>query len=198
MLRIILSFILVVFTSLSLAQVSRLSPAEGLSQSYVNTLLVDDNGYLWLATEGGLNRYDGYQVLEVGGPNQDLNKMQIDRIYQDENGIIWIASGRAGLFSYDPEKDSYRRYTSAPESEEDYFKNSVFQMLSKSRYELWLGRAQNVAVMDTRTGNITQEIMLPVEDRQMAVRGLLKHDNLLFIASAERLFVYNTDTEQLR
>ncbi|WP_125782312.1 EAL domain-containing protein [Pseudoalteromonas rubra] len=198
MLRIILSFILIVSAFFAHAQVSRLSPAEGLSQSYVNTLLFDDNGYLWLATEGGLNRYDGYQVLEVAGPNQDLNKMQIDRIYKDDNGIIWIASGRAGLFSYDPEQDSYRRYTSAPESEEDYFKNSVFQMLSKSKHELWLGRAQNVAVMDTRTGTITQEIVLPVEDPQIAVRGLLKHDNLLFIASAERLFVYNTDTEQLR
>ena len=44
----------VVASQATMAQVKRLSPSEGLSQSYVNTMLIDKSGYLWLATEGDL------------------------------------------------------------------------------------------------------------------------------------------------
>ncbi len=99
-------FICGLFSQPAFAQVKRLSTSEGLSQSYVNTMLIDDSGYLWLSTEGGLNRYDGYQVVHIKGPNGELEDAIIDRIYQDPQGYIWIASLQAGLFRYDPNTDS--------------------------------------------------------------------------------------------
>ena len=100
----------IVASQVAIAQVKRLSPSEGLSQSYVSTMLIDNSGYLWLATEGGLNRYDGYQVVHVAGPNGELNEAIIDVIYQDPAGYIWIASLVAGLFRYDPSTDSYQQF----------------------------------------------------------------------------------------
>lgn len=109
----IISCFIVFMTILSCqvgAQVKRLSPSEGLSQSYVNTMLIDNNGYLWLSTEAGLNRYDGYQVIPINGPNGELEEAIIDRIYQDPADHIWIASLLAGLFRYDPVTDSYQQF----------------------------------------------------------------------------------------
>ena len=70
--------ILLFCSHLANANVSRLSPAEGLSQSYVNTLLLDNQGFLWLATEAGLNRYDGHQVLHVSGPDGVLAEVVLN------------------------------------------------------------------------------------------------------------------------
>ena len=112
------------------AQVKRLSPSEGLSQSYVNTMLIDNNGYLWLSTEGGLNRYDGYHVIPINGPNGELEEAIIDRIYQDPEGQIWIASLLAGLFRYDPQTDTYQQYLKKPVTEEQILQQSVFTMLA--------------------------------------------------------------------
>ncbi len=39
---------------------SRLSTAQGLSQSRVDRIVQDDRGFMWFATQYGLNRYDGY------------------------------------------------------------------------------------------------------------------------------------------
>ena len=66
------------------AQVKRLSPSEGLSQSYVNTILIDKSGYLWVSTEAGLNRYDGYQIVPINGPDGELEEAN----KQDQ---IWVA-----------------------------------------------------------------------------------------------------------
>ena len=77
----ILSCCLVLITIVSCqagAQVKRLSPSEGLSQSYVNTILIDNNGYLWQSTEGGLNRYAGYKVTTKNGPNGKLEEAIIE------------------------------------------------------------------------------------------------------------------------
>ncbi|ESP93992.1 MULTISPECIES: EAL domain-containing protein [Pseudoalteromonas] len=196
--KYIVTFLIIIFSAVCTAQVSRISPAEGLSQSYVNTLLFDKKGYLWLSTEGGLNRYDGYQVLEVMGPNKALDKMQIDRIYQDPTGKIWIASGRAGLFSYHPEKDHYRQYIKAPASELDYIQNSVFQMLEKGPNELWLGRTKNVSVLNKETGEITEVIPIPGMTERSLVRGLLQFEDILYIATTEQLFAYHIPSARLK
>src|SRR4030088_2960853 len=41
-----------------------LTMRDGLSQSTVMSILQDSQGYLWLATESGLDRYDGYTIHE--------------------------------------------------------------------------------------------------------------------------------------
>src|SRR5580700_4587028 len=39
---------------------SRLSTAQGLSQTRVAQIVQDDRGFMWFGTQYGLNRYDGY------------------------------------------------------------------------------------------------------------------------------------------
>src|SRR5690349_20380405 len=50
-----------------------LTSRDGLSQSTVNGILQDSQGYLWLATESGLDRYDGNSVrvyhVQRGNPH---------------------------------------------------------------------------------------------------------------------------------
>src|ERR1044071_4767997 len=54
-----------------------LTMRDGLSQSTVMSILQDSQGFLWLATESGLNRYDGYSIREYrrerGRPNTLAN-----------------------------------------------------------------------------------------------------------------------------
>src|SRR5579863_6509443 len=39
-----------------------LSQSEGLSESTVTTVVQDNQGFVWLGTQNGLDRYDGYSV----------------------------------------------------------------------------------------------------------------------------------------
>ncbi|RLG35206.1 hypothetical protein DRN98_01630, partial [Methanosarcinales archaeon] len=48
-----------------------LSVEEGLSQSFARSIVQDDNGFIWIGTEAGINKYDGYsfRVYETDPEN---------------------------------------------------------------------------------------------------------------------------------
>ncbi|WP_405602321.1 MULTISPECIES: EAL domain-containing protein [unclassified Pseudoalteromonas] len=180
------------------AQVKRLSPSEGLSQSYVNTMLIDNNGYLWLSTEAGLNRYDGYQVLSINGPNGELEEAIIDRIYQDPDGHIWIASLLAGLFRYDPATDSYKQFITKPTSEEQIINQSVFSMLAVDNKTLWIGRGRDFAKLDIESGDITSIFELPSEYKDTLIRKLFHYNGYIFIGTTHGAYVFDIASKQIR
>jgi diguanylate cyclase (GGDEF)-like protein/PAS domain S-box-containing protein len=180
------------------AQIKHLSPNEGLSQSYVNTMLIDNNGYLWLSTEAGLNRYDGYQVLPINGPNGELEEAIIDRIYQDPEGQIWIASLLAGLFRYDPTTDTYKQHLPKPTSEEQIINESVFSMMAIDDKTLWLGRGRDFAKLDIATGEVTSIFQIPSDNENTLVRTLFHYHGYIFIGSSEGAYVYDIAKNQIR
>ena len=77
----------------------RLSLEQGLSQSAVYRILQDSRGYVWLATEDGLNRYDGLAFKVYRHSASDPNSLPPGYVWdlaEDGDGNIWIATG-AGL-----------------------------------------------------------------------------------------------------
>lgn len=65
---------------------------DGLSQSSINTLYQDTNGYMWIGTNDGLNRYNGYdfKVYSYNDKNKNSisNNFIID-VTEDNNRNIW-------------------------------------------------------------------------------------------------------------
>ena len=64
---------------------------DGLSSACVPKIIQDSQGFLWFATEGGLNRYDGYNIKHY-----DYGEKVIRTIFEDpaDSGkVLWIGSG---------------------------------------------------------------------------------------------------------
>jgi ligand-binding sensor domain-containing protein/signal transduction histidine kinase len=82
--------------------IEHLSIEDGLSQSVVQTILQDRDGFLWFGTQDGLNRYNGYQFTiyknEPDNPNS-LTQNYITALCEDDNGVIWIGTEK-GLNSF--------------------------------------------------------------------------------------------------
>jgi diguanylate cyclase (GGDEF)-like protein len=92
----------------------RLSLEQGLSQSAVMDVLQDRRGYIWLATEDGLNRYDstGFKVYKHDASDaSSLPDSFVWDVEEDSAGVIWIAT-RSGLASWDPTTDRIVRQES--------------------------------------------------------------------------------------
>lgn len=73
--------------------VSQFGMDEGLPQSSVNDIVQTQDGYIWLATNGGLVRFDGINFTTFNRSNTP--NMRFDRIiklYEDRQGALWITS----------------------------------------------------------------------------------------------------------
>lgn len=64
---------------------------KGLSEAVVNDMIQDEEGYLWIATSYGLNRFNGFSFRNYYEENGLLSN-DIQSLYQDRQGRIWIGT----------------------------------------------------------------------------------------------------------
>ncbi len=73
---------------------------EGLSNNTIYTILEDRDGFLWLGSRDGLNRFDGYECAIYKSSAQDSTSLSDNRIqclYEDKKGNIWVGLRRGGI-----------------------------------------------------------------------------------------------------
>lgn len=88
-----------------------LSLEDGLSQSTVNDSFQDSRGFMWFATQNGLNRYDGYTVKTYLRDRQNPQALESDFIWsiaEDAGGDLWLATEGAGLVHWARDQDRFR------------------------------------------------------------------------------------------
>lgn len=73
----------------------------GLPQNSVNAIVQTRDGYLWLATYGGLARFDGISFKSFNSSNiEAISSNRIHALYEDREGTLWIGSEGGGLIQY--------------------------------------------------------------------------------------------------
>ncbi|MBX3254017.1 MAG: histidine kinase [Chitinophagaceae bacterium] len=88
-------------------QFENYTTSNGLSDNRVTCFYKDRDGFMWIGTENGLNRFDGHSFLlyNAGMKKHILSNPYINDIEQDSNGRLWVAT-QNGLNVIDLEKDS--------------------------------------------------------------------------------------------
>jgi signal transduction histidine kinase/ligand-binding sensor domain-containing protein len=94
------------------------SVVDGLPENTGTSLLQSSDGYIWIGTQGGLARADGYG-LESFLPDPDdstsISNASIFTLFEDKRGRLWIGTSN-GLNQYEPWSQSFRRYLHDPSS----------------------------------------------------------------------------------
>lgn len=135
----------------------QISLEEGLSQSVVNAILQDRKGFLWVGTDDGLNRYDGYG-FKVYKPDLtdpfSISDRSITDIVEDEQGILWIATRMGGLNNYDPVSGKFAQYTHDKNDKQSIASNHV-TALWVDEGGLWIGTNNGLDFLDFKTNTFT-------------------------------------------
>ena len=93
--RIILSIIVLLIVQQpvfnQVVSFSHLNTSNGLSDNYIQSLVIDRKGFLWIGTGDGLNKYDGYNVTSWSTSSQSgLPSDTIRQLYCDSKSRIWV------------------------------------------------------------------------------------------------------------
>ncbi|HKI45718.1 MAG TPA: two-component regulator propeller domain-containing protein, partial [Balneolales bacterium] len=97
---------------------NRLTVKNGLPEGTVISMVQDKEGYIWMSTQQGLVRYDGYHARVYTMGIKDPHKMSIWSLFQDREGRLW-AGGSNTIYLYNRTLDRFTRYritSSIPDS----------------------------------------------------------------------------------
>ena len=93
----------------------RLSVGGEPFKKRVLSMAQDNYGFVWLGTDDGLYRYDGYTLRpyrhDPNNPQQSEREHRDTVIYKDRAGILWIGTGYGGLDRFDT---AQRRFHALP------------------------------------------------------------------------------------
>jgi ligand-binding sensor domain-containing protein/signal transduction histidine kinase/DNA-binding response OmpR family regulator len=120
---------------------NHITTENGLSKSSVTCILQDKQGFIWVGTFNGLNRYDGYNfaVYQYNQNDQrSLSHNYISSILEDDKGQLWVGTSD-GLNCYDRLSDSFKRYRYDKNKPGNISDNQIEVIFQDKSNQLWVG-----------------------------------------------------------
>ena len=124
-----------------------ITTAEGLSSPVVRDIVQDRQGFIWFATDSGLNRYDGYQFTVYKEDPGDPATIRFDDVrvlYEDSDGTLWVGGG-GGLDRFDRATETFTHVDT---------RGQVFAIYEDGAGTLWAGFWHGLYGYDRATGEI--------------------------------------------
>ncbi len=152
-----------------------ISLEDGLSQSTITGILHDSRGFLWFATQEGLNRYDGY-TFKIYRPTSDtgtgISGNIITGVIEAPDGNLWIGTALKGLNRFDPRTERFTHYKHIPGDPGGLSFNNRTQPFIDSRGSLWVGTGNGLNRFIPDTGKFKHYLHIPKKP------GGLIHNNV--------------------
>lgn len=125
------------------------SSKNGLTSNSVNAIIKDKNGFMWFATEDGLNRFDGQNFTAYHHKDRDITSIgrgPVIAMTQDQAGRIWLATNLT-LSVYNLNLDSFINY--------DFSKYGwIISLCADQSGKIWVGTYAGLFVFDPTTKTV--------------------------------------------
>lgn len=123
---------------------------ENLPSLNVMSVIQDRQGYLWLGTDVGLVRFDGFRFRVFDKSNVvQISKLSISALYEDRGGILWIGTSQGYLLGRNPKNGSFTKSKLSGG-------NAVRAIHEDAGGQLWIRTSTGVYRMQPDTGKIIE------------------------------------------
>ncbi|MGI9272234.1 MAG: two-component regulator propeller domain-containing protein [Woeseiaceae bacterium] len=137
----------------------RLSSDDGLSQSSVMAVQQDKTGFMWFATENGLDRYDGFtfqNYRNLRGQEDSLSDNFARDLDVASDGSLWIATDGGGVSRWIPDSDRFVSWRHNPGDTSSLATDRIRTVLTDPRGYVWIGtRDSGLDRLEISSGHIT-------------------------------------------
>jgi ligand-binding sensor domain-containing protein len=139
-------------------QFQHLTDAHGLSHNRVWAITQDKHGLIWIGSQDGLNRFDGYKVdvyrTERGNKNS-LPNNYIRCLFTDSNGTVWIGT-QNGMAYYDDRSNSFESFFKDTTDKNSLPGNNISVIKEDVLGILWIGTNTGLCSFDTKKKRFQQ------------------------------------------
>jgi signal transduction histidine kinase/ligand-binding sensor domain-containing protein/AraC-like DNA-binding protein len=184
-----------------------ISIEDGLPENSAMCIVQDYLGYIWIGTQNGLVKYDGYsmKVFQPEDMNRDmLNQKGIVALFEDREKILWVCTLN-GLFRFNRSDETFKCYKHLDSDSGSINSDLTHCIYEDKKGRLWIGTQEGLNLFDRVTEKFTRyyfylkgsEIINThtPNQRNLAVNALNENPvtgNLLIGTSYDGLWEFNT------
>ena len=177
---------------------------HGLSQISVNSIIQDSRGFLWIGTQDGLNRFDGYEFVVYRHQPSDpssLSNSNIQSVIEDNKGDIWVGT-KDGLNKLDRANNNFTIYRHDPDDPGSISNNNIYYVYQDREGIIWLKTEEGLDMFDPnkqvfRTYNHYNDVFSFVSGSYY-FSIFEDKGNRLWVGSKDGLFSFDRDREQFK
>lgn len=144
-------------TALRLPRLEHLSVEQGLAHNTVRAVHQDRFGFIWLASESYVQRFDGMELRPFKHNPEDahsLSESQVMGIFEDAQQRMWMSTRSEGINLWLPEQERFRRYLPDAEDSESLIPGMVLALDDDPDGLLWVGSSNGLSRLDPDTGRV--------------------------------------------
>ncbi|KLT67439.1 hybrid sensor histidine kinase/response regulator transcription factor [Pedobacter sp. BMA] len=165
---------------------------KGLSQSSVISIAQDQQGFMWLGTRLGLNRYDGYRFKVYQHDEKDpesISNNYITALYTDSRKTLWIGT-ISGLNIYHPENDHFEQVLNDSKKANTLKGISINCITEDRKGNIWIGTQQGVFLFKDGNPLHLTRYFNPSQPKPAINAKAIKEDHLgnIWVGTASGLF----------
>ncbi len=181
------------FSQSSTVRFRHLSLEEGLSSTYVTSIVQDRKGFMWVGTSKGLSQYDGYEFKTFQhDPNDSLSLSagSVRVILEDRDGILWIGTS-SGVDKFNRETETFTHLFQT-------YNLPVLSLHEDRDGNLWLGTSYGLYRYEKKMGQPLSFLHNPVDSYSLSdnfVTAIYQtKDGNIWIGTRKGLNKYNSST----
>ncbi len=121
---------------------AHVNAAQGLSQDSVMAVVQDQQGFIWIATQDGLNRYNGHEIKLFERDPFDATSLSNNWIFAlalAADGKLWIATDGGGINIYDPITEKFSTIRHNPDDPNSISSDRVRTLHQDQQGNMWIG-----------------------------------------------------------
>lgn len=148
-------------------QFTRLTVEDGLSQGVIMAIQQDPQGFLWLATEDGLDRYDGHEVRHYIHDRTQPHSLPVNFVRAlalDPSGRLWIGTAGGGVVERDPHTGAFEPLTSSGGDPGVAANEQIRVCYIDRERRLWVGTRNRGLVMVDPARSVSRRFQSVVQD----------------------------------
>jgi len=188
----IIMLFLLILTSTSAARQAtltfeRITAEQGLTSNRINGIAQDRTGFLWIATNNGLNRFDGVEIRQYAKKQDDtasLSGNAILALHCDEKDELWVLTLNY-LHRYNKRLDNFDRYLISARRESYRYENKGV-ITTGPDGQLWIGSPTDGLFMFNRKSRRSERML---HDLNSVSSLYPDREGTLWIGSADGLLI---------
>jgi signal transduction histidine kinase/ligand-binding sensor domain-containing protein len=166
----------------------KISIEEGLGHNTVYAIIQDREGYMWLGTKNGLNRYDGYSFKTYNinyNDSTSLSSSWINVLFEDSKGNIWIGTEGGGVNCIIRKTGKIQKYSNILGEKNSLCNDYIYALAEDSASNILIGTNNGLSILDPSRKNFRTFRHDPADPSSISIDNIYD----MFIDSRQRVWI---------